>query len=227
MEFLIWIKQGASWAERLLAENGCSSSGYSNSSCVGELFTCLLSGFLHWNTGSTRAETVLFTVEPPVGRSVPNTCWALHKHLWSRQTSAWMNGEVPHPSTTFIIIAFHWMCFVSAFHLASFSSDWSEPNHEPFFQTLFSRTGSDYCSVDRVVLLKPISTEPGSREKRELITLTLASSRENMLLFIQRSAGFVGCQSVMKTVNWAYGRNELKEDTQWIWLLFFFFYCEN
>ena len=203
VEFLIWIKQGASWAERLLAENGCSSSGYSNSSCVGEWFTCLLSGFLHWNTGSMRAETILFMVEPPVGRSVPNTCWARHKHLWSRQTSAWTNGEVPHPSTTFIIIAFHWMCFVSAFHLASFSSDWFRTQSWSFFQTLFSRIRSDYCSVDRVVLLKPISTKPGSREKRELITLTLASSHENMLPFIQRSAGFVGCQHVMKTVNWA------------------------
>lgn len=107
--------------------------------------------------------------------------------------NAWMNGEgsliqAPH----FIIIAFHWMCFVSVFHLASFSSGWFRTQSWSFFQTLFSRIGSDYCSVDRVVLLKPISTEPGSREKRELITLTLASSRENMLPFIQRSAGLVG-----------------------------------
>lgn len=144
VEFLIWMKQGASWAERLLAENGCSSSGYSNSSCVGELFTCLLSGFLHWNTGAMRAETILFMVEPPVGRSVPSMCWALHKHLRSRQMSAWMNGEgsliqVPH----FIIIAFHWMCFVSAFHLASFSSDWFRTQSWSFLQTLFSRIGSE------------------------------------------------------------------------------------
>lgn len=38
---------------------------------------------------------------------------------------------------------------------------------------------------------KLIRTEPGSTDERELITLTLASSLENMLSFIE-GAGFVG-----------------------------------
>lgn len=62
------------------------------------------------------------------------------------------------------------------------------------FQTLFSRICSDYCSAGLSSVTKTItiSMEPGGTKEKELDTLTSASSLENTLSFVKRSAGFVG-----------------------------------